>query len=613
MNDWKKAVLLAGICSGTLFMGVLPAQAADKQVSAGSQQQQGIQSVSVITKVYGDGEKPAYAVLKYPQPVAPGISPAAFKVAGQTVAAVSVNRNPEPTAKSVAGRYVVLELAHTNTVYDGDLSRQPGHHQEEKKPGQGTDAPRDSNRKLPDLSVRVQQTGEVRAVNGTIYAANEREIASTAAAEPEISRFKQFTYTDPTTGYKMPYNLYLPANYDAHKKYPLVFFVADASANINEVKTPLFQGNGATVWTDPAEQAKHECIVLAPQYTKDLVNQIGMMTTDENKWTPGLTLISNLLFDVMKQYSVDTDRIYGTGQSQGGMTNIALSDKYPDLFAGQLLVACQWNVEEMAAMKDKNLWIVVCEGDTKAYPGMNAATASWEKLGSKVVRNKVLWDSKSSIAALDVQVKGMEAQGAKINYSVFQGGNHMYTWSFAYNIDALRDWLFRQNKSAVPGKFHRDPATRALLDKGIGYLNGTGEAKDYAKARHYFELADQRGDFKASRYLGLIYEHGYGVKADMKTAVRWYQKAANAGDITGTCYLGHMYEAGLGVVQDYQQALRLYLKSAERGDSIAAPGMVAAANLYRNGYGTVKDEAIARQWLEKAAATGYQPAVDALK
>ena len=175
MNDWKKAVLLAGICSGTLFMGVLPVQAADKQIC--SQQQQGIQSVSVITKVYGDGEKPAYAVLKYPQPVAPGISPAAFKAAGQTGTAVSVNCSPEPAAKSVAGRYVVLELAHTNTVYDGDLSKQPGHHQEEKKPGQGTDAPRDSNRKLPDLSVRVQQTGEVRAVNGTVYAPNEREIA----------------------------------------------------------------------------------------------------------------------------------------------------------------------------------------------------------------------------------------------------------------------------------------------------------------------------------------------------------------------------------------------------------------------------------------------------
>lgn len=75
------------------------------------------------------------------------------------------------------------------------------------------------------------------------------------------------------------------------------------------------------------------------------------------------------------------------GQSQGGMTNIAISDKYPDLFAGQLLAACQWDVDEMAALKDKNLWIVVCEGDTKVFPGMNAATARWEEFGAKVARN----------------------------------------------------------------------------------------------------------------------------------------------------------------------------------------------------------------------------------
>ncbi|MBP3781158.1 MAG: hypothetical protein ILA30_05795 [Selenomonas sp.] len=45
----------------------------------------------------------------------------------------------------------------------------------------------------------------------------------------------------------MPYNLYLPENYDPNKKYPLLFFVADASANIYAVKAPLFQGNGAVV------------------------------------------------------------------------------------------------------------------------------------------------------------------------------------------------------------------------------------------------------------------------------------------------------------------------------------------------------------------------------
>ena len=125
------------------------------------------------------------------------------------------------------------------------------------------------------------------------------------------------------------------------------------------------------------------------------------------------------------------------------MTNIAISDKYPDLFVGQFLVACQWNVDEMEAMKDKDLWIVVCEGDTKAFPGMNAATERWETL-TKVARNEPFWDSKASMEEINAKVKALEEQGAPINYSVFQGGNHMYTWSFAYNIEAIRDWLFRQ-------------------------------------------------------------------------------------------------------------------------------------------------------------------------
>ena len=38
-------------------------------------------------------------------------------------------------------------------------------------------------------------------------------------------------------------------------------------------------------------------------------------------------------------------------------------------------------------------------------------------------------------------------KNANINYTVFKGGNHMYTWSFAYNIDAIREWLFsKKNK-----------------------------------------------------------------------------------------------------------------------------------------------------------------------
>lgn len=207
----------------------------------------------------------------------------------------------------------------------------------------------------------------------------------------------------------------------------------------------MTQGNGAIVWATPEEQAKRECIVLSPQYTNTLIDSIGALTTDENVWSDGLTLVSNLLHYVIDEYSVDENRIYGTGQSQGCMTNIAISDREPELFAAQLLVAGQWDVEEMSAMKDKNLWIVVCEGDSKAYPGMNATTENWESLGSSVARSE-MWDSTSAPEQFDELVAQTEAQGCKINYTVFAGGSHTYTWSVAYNIEGLRDWLFAQTK-----------------------------------------------------------------------------------------------------------------------------------------------------------------------
>ena len=50
------------------------------------------------------------------------------------------------------------------------------------------------------------------------------------------------------------------------------------------------------------------------------------------------------------------------------------------------------------------------------------------------------------VRELDRQVNELIAQGKNINYTVLAGGNHMYTWSVAYGIDAIRDWLFAQKK-----------------------------------------------------------------------------------------------------------------------------------------------------------------------
>ena len=113
-------------------------------------------------------------------------------------------------------------------------------------------------------------------------------------AEAE-AKFTQHEYTDPETGLTSPYNLFLPEGYDGVTEYPLVIYIADAGVNSNDV-TDVIRQDGAAVWATDAEQAKHPCIVLAPQYTLDLVSSIGMLTEDDYEWSEGLTLVSKLIF-----------------------------------------------------------------------------------------------------------------------------------------------------------------------------------------------------------------------------------------------------------------------------------------------------------------------------
>lgn len=425
----RKLVAGALVCAGIFTAGAV---VMDGKVSAAELVEiENIVSVTGVAEVFGDGEKIAAAVIEYPRALSPrSVTADDFEIAGKVIEAVIVDKNR-----------VTLRFANENTAFDGALKAKADRPKNDS--ARGGEAPMRSDRKLPDLNFSVRQVGAVIAADGTEFLPSGRFIAAKITA-PVVESFRQFEYHDAETGATMPYNLYLPEGYDGTKKFPLVVFIADASANINEVTTPLIQGNGATSFAAADFQKRHPCIVLAPQYTADLVDELGMMTTDENVWTAGLTLTKNLIFDVIERFAVDTGRIYGTGQSQGGMANIAISDKYPELFAAQFLVACQWNVDEMRVLHNKNLWIVVCEGDTKAFPGMNAAVASWEELSAKIARNENFWDSKAPVSELNQDVKTLAKKRANINYTVFAGGNHMYTWSFAYNISAIRDWLFSQ-------------------------------------------------------------------------------------------------------------------------------------------------------------------------
>jgi hypothetical protein len=181
-----------------------------------------------------------------------------------------------------------------------------------------------------------------------------------------VDDFQQFTFNDPATGNTLSYNLYIPQDYDLSTSYPLVLFMPDSSVVSTQTIAPLVQGLGAVSWASPEDQAKRTCFVLAPNYP--------VVVIDDNYQPISLfDTTVNLVKALPQQYRIDTTRLYATGQSMGAMMTLGMNIKYPGLFAASLVVAGQWEpASDATPLANEKLWVVVSQGDDKAYPDENA-------------------------------------------------------------------------------------------------------------------------------------------------------------------------------------------------------------------------------------------------
>lgn len=177
------------------------------------------------------------------------------------------------------------------------------------------------------------------------------------------SRFTQATYTDPTTGKALPYNVFLPAGYSAATKYPLLVYIADASLVGKATTAPLSQ-YGALVWAADADQAKHLSIVVVPEFPEVILDDHSGHTTTEY-----VELTGRFVTWLKSKYSVDTRRVYGTGQSMGCITCLYLAGKYPDMFTAELFVSGQWDTSVLPQLPKARFTYLAAVGDTKSTGG----------------------------------------------------------------------------------------------------------------------------------------------------------------------------------------------------------------------------------------------------
>lgn len=302
---------------------------------------------------------------------------------------------------------------------------------------------------IPEFKAEITQNETVVSAKGRKIDAPAEPVVSSETVNLVVDDFRQLEYNDEKTGIPMAYNLFVPKDYDPSNKYPLVLFMPDMTVAGKETTRTLTQGIGATVWASPEEQAKHPCFVLAPDYLTMIINDAWM--TNEY-----MDATVNLLAALQKEYSIDADRLYTTGQSGGCMLSFAIGHYYPDLFAGYLLMAGKWDETRIDNLVGKKMWMMCGEGDIGAFPSMNRLTEELRNKGVQV--SEAQWNGRSSAEEFARLCKELDQEDAPVRYTHFVkdslfpddehlgGSEHLQSWRVTYTIEGARDWLFRQSK-----------------------------------------------------------------------------------------------------------------------------------------------------------------------
>lgn len=260
------------------------------------------------------------------------------------------------------------------------------------------------------------------------------------------SKFRQVTFADPDTGAALEYSLYIPADYDEAEQYPLIMFIPDSSGSGKSAAELVKQYYGAAVWATDEEQEKHPSFVLVPAFSETVVDD-NWNTSDQ------IETAVKLIEFIEEKYSIDTDRIYTTGQSMGCMTSLYLNSKYPDLFAASLYVSGQWDISVLEKMKEQSFFYITSAGDTKASGGQSEVMDMFDANGTAYTYGE--WNCKD--ADQNEKVEELISEGLPANMIRFEAeftddsGNpqsltHMLSFNYAYKIEAVRDWLFAQTK-----------------------------------------------------------------------------------------------------------------------------------------------------------------------
>lgn len=217
-----------------------------------------------------------------------------------------------------------------------------------------------------------------------------------------------------------PYGIYIPKNFDASKKYPLVVMLHGAYSNHRlDLRRVFGQGNRPRESDAVASRyfpalSDIDFIVMAP-YSRGTMGYQGIAEKD----------VYDAINDVKRRFSIDEDRVYLTGLSMGGGGTLWLGLTRPDVWAAiaPVCAAAPVGTEELAP-NALNLPVRLFHGDQDDVVPV-VVSREWQKRFVNL--------------------------GIKAEYVEFPGVRHN-SWDSAYKDGAIFDWLGQFRRTAYPDR-----------------------------------------------------------------------------------------------------------------------------------------------------------------
>ena len=321
-------------------------------------------------------------------------------------------------------------------------------------------------------------------------------------------------YTGRYEDFELPYAIFVPAKeiLEANKEnVALTIHMEHAGANDTDPMAAITSSRAAVKHAGKRIQQMQPTIVLVPQIEESRRSTNDLVASSEAN--TAIWELTDHILETYKEY-IDVNKIYGTGQSMGGMTILNMASQRDNFFAGIVATGAQWSNSYNKTFQnggertpendpisfngwgldtenyqnwyylisDDNILSQTCAEDPMAK-GLWQAVADYY-LAAGV---KIPYDEWSPFIPVDEQnAKGKAVvthantvPGSGINWVGFTQGDHMSTWKYGYQLDYCFDWLYSQNRQTAMQRGKVKQLNREWLGR-----DASGKIKAGSGTRH---------------------------------------------------------------------------------------------------------------------------------